>query len=164
MVMATPGSKRTQSAEEIHNLLRIAVAHRRPIAAVYKEFNRLLCPHRLGWNKEGGPRVLSYQYGGESSLVLPADPSPSRTGVAWRWRRSAKWSYWMACGTQQKTTHDRRIASNESKSTSTISQSVTDKTDSKRVAATEAWRSGCVAWQSSKGYVVRDGSGDPRGR
>src|SRR5712672_4427341 len=83
-----------------------------------------------------------------------------RTGVAWRWRRSAKWSYWMACGTQQKTTHDRRIASNESKSTSTISQSVTDKTDSKRVAATEAWRSGCVAWQSSKGYVVRDGSGD----
>jgi hypothetical protein len=69
-VMATPGSKRTQAAEEIHNLLRIAVAHRRPIAAVYKEFNRLLCPHRLGWNKEGGPRVLSYQYGGESETGL----------------------------------------------------------------------------------------------
>ena len=70
MVMATPGSKRAQSAEEIHNLLRIAVAHRRPIAAVYKEFNRLLCPHRLCWNKEGGPRVLSYQYGGESETGL----------------------------------------------------------------------------------------------
>ena len=26
--------------------------------------------HRLGWNKEGGPRVLSYQYGGESETGL----------------------------------------------------------------------------------------------
>src|SRR5260370_5833277 len=164
MVMATPGSKRAQSAEEIHNLLRIAVAHRRPIAAVYKEFNRLLCPHRLGWNKEGGPRVLSYQYGGESETGL----GPPGAQENWRCMALEKIrevelldGLWR---TQQKTTHDRRIASNESKSTSTISQSVTDETDSKRVAATEAWRSGCVAWQSSKGYVVRDGSGDPRGR
>src|SRR5438477_11370576 len=57
VTMAAPGSGRIQSAEEIHDLIRAAVAQRRPIAALYKERNRLLCPHRLGWNKEGSPRL-----------------------------------------------------------------------------------------------------------
>ena len=78
--MAGPGSTRTQSAEEIHDLIRAAVAQRRPIAALYKERNRLLCPHRLGWNKDGSPRLLSYQYGGESETGL----GPPEANENWR--------------------------------------------------------------------------------
>jgi hypothetical protein len=55
-----------QSPEEVLRLLRVAVGHRRPIAAVYDDCRRLLCPHRLGRNKEGERRVLCYQYGGTS--------------------------------------------------------------------------------------------------
>jgi hypothetical protein len=55
-----------QAAEEWLRLLRVAVGLRRPIAAVYEERRRLLCPHRLGWNREGQRRVLCYQYGGAS--------------------------------------------------------------------------------------------------
>jgi hypothetical protein len=74
------------------------------------------------------------------------------------------WNYWKAAGIQQKTTRARRIALSELKSMSMISQSATDKTGSKGVAATETWQSLCGAWQSSRDYVARDGSGDPRGR
>ena len=55
-----------QSPEEVLRLLRVAVGHRRPIAAVYDDCRRLLCPYRLGWNREGERRVLCYQYGGAS--------------------------------------------------------------------------------------------------
>jgi len=53
-----------QSPEEVLRLLRVAVGLRRPMAAVYDDRRRLLCPHRLGWNREGQRRVLCYQYGG----------------------------------------------------------------------------------------------------
>jgi hypothetical protein len=61
-------------------LIRTAVIGRRPIAAVYHDRPRLLCPHRLGWNNDGRPRVLCYQYGGESESGL----RPSEAPENWR--------------------------------------------------------------------------------
>jgi hypothetical protein len=44
---------------------------------VYNGRQRLLCPHRLGRNKQGQLRVLCYQYGGESESGLQPDGSPA---------------------------------------------------------------------------------------
>jgi len=56
------------------------VVGRRPIAAVYHRLDRLLCPHRLGRNKEGQLRVRCYQYGGESESGL----GPVGSSTNWR--------------------------------------------------------------------------------
>jgi hypothetical protein len=65
-----PVSAPTQSLEEMHRLVRAAVVHRRPIAAVYEGARRLFCPHVLGHNQAGQYRVFCYQYGGESKSGL----------------------------------------------------------------------------------------------
>ena len=69
-----------QSPEEVIRLLRVAVGGRLPIAGVYDDCSRRLCPHRLGWNKEGQRRVLCYQYGGAS--VSGLEPGGARSN--WR--------------------------------------------------------------------------------
>ena len=68
--MSTPGPARLQTLDEIHQLVRAAVAQRRPIAVVYEGARRLLCPHVLGFNQAGQHRVFCYQYGGESKSGL----------------------------------------------------------------------------------------------
>ena len=68
--MSGSGSRSSQSPDVIHSLLRQAVARRHPVRAVYKRLERLVCPHRLGWNSKGDRRVLSYQYGGDSETGL----------------------------------------------------------------------------------------------
>jgi hypothetical protein len=74
------GPAQTLSPGQTYALIRVAVINRRPIAAVYRGHRRLLCPHRLGWNPDGHPRVLCYQYGGESDSGLkpPGSPENSR--------------------------------------------------------------------------------------
>ena len=65
--------------EQKYALIRAAVIGRQPIAAVYHSRRRLLCPHRLGWNgwnNEGRPQVLCYQYGGESESGLKRSGAP----------------------------------------------------------------------------------------
>lgn len=59
--------------EEIYGLVRIAVVSKRPISAVYHERKRMLCPHRLGKNKEGKLQVLCYQFSGQSERGLDLD-------------------------------------------------------------------------------------------
>jgi hypothetical protein len=66
-----------QPVEDVYRLLWTAVEHRHPISAVYKERHRLLCPHRLGRNRQGQLRVLCYQYGGESESGLQPVGSPA---------------------------------------------------------------------------------------
>jgi hypothetical protein len=66
-----------QAEEEVYRLVWTAVEHRRPISAVYKDRHRLLCPHRLGRNRQGQSRVLCYQYGGESESGLQPAGSPA---------------------------------------------------------------------------------------
>src|SRR5580700_12291285 len=65
-----------QTVEEIYRLVRAAVANKQPIEAVYQGRLRLFCPHRLGRNREGGLRVLCYQYGGDSRSGLQPVGSP----------------------------------------------------------------------------------------
>jgi hypothetical protein len=72
-----------QTVEEIYNLLRTAVAERRPVEATYERRFRLFCPHRLGRNRRGQVRVLCYPYGGESRSGLePADASSNWRCIA----------------------------------------------------------------------------------
>src|ERR1051326_9307521 len=65
-----------QTVEEMYRLIWAAIANRKPISAVYKERYRLFCPHRLGRNRRGQPRVLCYQYGGDSETGLGSIGSP----------------------------------------------------------------------------------------
>jgi hypothetical protein len=65
-----------QTVEEIYSLVWKAVKGRRPIRALYHGRSRLLCPHRLGRNREGKLRVLCYQYAGESESGLQRAGSP----------------------------------------------------------------------------------------
>jgi len=53
------------------------VKSRRPIAALYHNRLRLMCPHRLGRNRRGQLRVLCYQFGGESQSGLQPLGSPA---------------------------------------------------------------------------------------
>ncbi len=47
------------------------------MAASYRGRPRLLCPHRLGWNRKKQSRVLCYQYGGDSERGLAPAGSPA---------------------------------------------------------------------------------------
>ena len=66
-----------QTVEEIYRLVWAAVANKQPIEAMYQQRQRMFCPHRLGRNREGGLRVLCYQYGGESHSGLEPVGSPA---------------------------------------------------------------------------------------
>jgi hypothetical protein len=66
-----------QTVEDMYRLVRAAVASKRPIEATYHGRLRLFCPHRLGRNKAGKPRVLCYQYGGDSESGLEPEGSPA---------------------------------------------------------------------------------------
>jgi hypothetical protein len=65
-----------QTVEDMYSLIWTAIANKQPISAIYKERNRLFCPHRLGRNRLGQRRVLCYQYGGESESGLAPAGSP----------------------------------------------------------------------------------------
>jgi hypothetical protein len=69
-----------QMVEDMYGLIWTAVANRQPISAIYKERHRLFCPHRLGRNRLGQPRVLCYQYGGDSESGL----GPMGSAENWR--------------------------------------------------------------------------------
>src|ERR1700752_5014664 len=75
--MTGSGSGRTGEIEDLYRKVREAIMTRRPIAAVYHDRRRLLCPHRLGRNREGQFRVLCYQFGGESESGLKPVGSPA---------------------------------------------------------------------------------------
>ena len=65
-----------QTVEDIYRLIWTAIANKQPISAIYKDLPRLFCPHRLGRNRRRQPRVLCYQYGGDSESGLGPIGSP----------------------------------------------------------------------------------------
>jgi hypothetical protein len=75
--MAGSGSGRAGALEDLYGTVRKAVTTRSPISAVYHDRFRLLCPHRLGRNREGQVRVLCYQFGGDSESGLEPAGSPA---------------------------------------------------------------------------------------
>jgi hypothetical protein len=66
-----------QTVDDIYRLVWTAVSKKKPIEATYDGRRRLLCPHRLGRNREGQIRVLCYQYGGGSQSGLQVSGSPA---------------------------------------------------------------------------------------
>jgi hypothetical protein len=66
-----------QTVDEIYRVVWTAVTNKQPLEAMYQGRLRLFCPHRLGRNRQGGLRVLCYQYGGESLSGLQPAGSPS---------------------------------------------------------------------------------------
>ena len=58
----------------IYALLRAAAAGKRPVVATDDVLPRLLCPHRLGRNRESRLRAFCYQCGGASGSGLRPVP------------------------------------------------------------------------------------------
>jgi hypothetical protein len=73
--MAT-GSFPLQTVDDVYLLVRMAVLAKRQVGAVYDSQKRWLCPHKLGWNARKRPRVLCYQFAGESVTGLEPPGSP----------------------------------------------------------------------------------------
>lgn len=57
-----------------YGVIRQAILEQRRVGASYRGRHRELCPHAIGL-KNGLPRALFYQCGGESSSGLSPDPS-----------------------------------------------------------------------------------------
>jgi len=66
-----------QTVDDIYRLVWTAVSKKKQIEATYDGRRRLLCPHRLGRNREGQIRVLCYQFGGGSQSGLQVSGSPA---------------------------------------------------------------------------------------
>jgi hypothetical protein len=77
-----------QTVEDMYRLIREAVTARQPVSLIYEQLPRLICLHRLGRNSASRPRLLCYQYGGESSTGLEATGSPAN----WRCMKLEKFS------------------------------------------------------------------------
>jgi hypothetical protein len=60
-----------------YKLVRSAVIGGRPVAASYRGRHRLLCLHRLGWNRKKHSRLLYYLYGGDGERGLAPAGSPA---------------------------------------------------------------------------------------
>lgn len=74
--MAAPKPIRSQSYEQVYELVRSAIAAKQPITAVYRDRRRLLCPYLLGRNRDGRIQALCYQ----------SSDDPKRRGSADNWR------------------------------------------------------------------------------
>jgi hypothetical protein len=70
----TPQLIKAQAVDEIYGVLLAAASGKQPVAAIYGGFHRLLCPHVLGRNREGGLRAFCYQFGGSSGSGLRLGP------------------------------------------------------------------------------------------
>lgn len=57
--------------------IRQAILDRQVVTAIYQGRPRVMCPHALGWNKEGEEQALFYQFDGESSRPLGPPGSPA---------------------------------------------------------------------------------------
>ena len=69
-----------QTVEEIYELVWTAVANKQPVEAIYQGRLRLLCPHRLGRNRERRLRALCYQLEAKAG----ADCTVGVAGADWR--------------------------------------------------------------------------------
>ncbi len=75
--MANPILKLQTISEKV-GVVKDAILAKRPISAIYDGRIRRLCPHVLGFGKEGEYQALFYQFGGESnSRPIQPDGSPA---------------------------------------------------------------------------------------
>jgi hypothetical protein len=57
------------------SMIERAITNKQTICTVYQGHYREMCPHTLGWSKNGKEHALFYQYAGSSSSGLGADGS-----------------------------------------------------------------------------------------
>ena len=76
-----------RGVNETYELLRRAAVRKQPVAAMYDNQPRLLCPHVLG-RKAGRPHALVYQIGGRSNSRLPVVAAGGVFGAVWPSRNS----------------------------------------------------------------------------
>jgi hypothetical protein len=75
--MATFAPFPFQTPAQKYDLIKHAINNRQSIRATYGGQARLLCPHVLGVDKDGGLQALFYQFGGASnSRPIQPDGSP----------------------------------------------------------------------------------------
>lgn len=75
--MATIPNAPFQTLAQRYEVIQQAIRNMRPVSARYADKIRLLCPHVLGEDKNGGLQALFYQFGGESnSRPIQPDGSP----------------------------------------------------------------------------------------
>jgi hypothetical protein len=67
-------------ATTIFDTIRDAIINKKIVTARYHGFNRVMCPHVIGWNKRGEEQALFYQFAGQSSSGL----APPGSGQNWR--------------------------------------------------------------------------------
>jgi hypothetical protein len=56
-----------------YEVIRSSVLNKHCLTAVYEQRIRHFSPHCLGKNRDGGFSVLAFQYGGQSSKLLPPE-------------------------------------------------------------------------------------------
>ena len=54
-----------------YSALKAAIQSRTCVSCGYRGFTRHICPHSIGTDDRGTPRVLAYQYGGENADGRP---------------------------------------------------------------------------------------------
>lgn len=59
-------------SDATYNMLREAVRNKQQVLCRYQGYDREMCPHVLGL-KAGREKVLSFQFGGDSSKGLPPE-------------------------------------------------------------------------------------------
>ena len=72
-------------------LFRNAILGEQQVVCVYDGRVRELCPHIIGTNKRGEEVVLAWQFGGESSGLLPQWRCLKLTGVGNARAREGRW-------------------------------------------------------------------------
>lgn len=58
-------------------IIRQAITNKLVVTATYQGRPRQLCPHAIGWSKDGQEQALFYQFGGASSRPLGPPGSPA---------------------------------------------------------------------------------------
>ena len=160
----TPQLARTQSPDEIYELLRLAATRRQPVAAIYHDLPRLLCPHVLGRGKDGHLRASAIRLEATVAVACGRAPMDSAAGAASRWTNSAKSSCRTAIG-EPNLTPAGRVVSSKSISMPMFSRSGNHKTGSEPVAVAASVPVRCEASRWNADYAARAVFGDdPRGR
>ena len=133
----TPQLSRTQSAEEIYALLRLAATRKQPVTAIYDGLPD--CCVRTYWGEARkatfAPSAISLE--AAAAVAFGVVPMEGAAGAAWRWTNSAKSSCKKAAGGPNLTPAGK-VASSKSMSIPMLSRSPNRKTDSEAVAVTAA--------------------------
>ena len=87
----TPQPAGGQGVNETYEILRRAAARRQPVAAIYDDLPRLLCPHVLG-RKAGRYMRWSIRLAGGATADCRWCRQKQVFGAAWPWRNSVRLS------------------------------------------------------------------------